>query len=97
MSIAGRNSVEWKRLRLRCFERDKQAKAKCWICGGDINYRVKPSSTPDSWEPDHRFSVKHHPELAEVPECILPSHKSCNRSRGARAGLNNLGSPSREW
>ncbi|MBQ1449899.1 MAG: HNH endonuclease [Eggerthellaceae bacterium] len=69
----------------------------CWICGQPIDYDAKPSSTPDSWEPDHRFSVHTHPELAEVPENILPSHKRCNRAKGAKAGICNLGQPSREW
>lgn len=97
MSIAGRNSVTWKRLRLRCFKRDKLNNSPCWICGGAIDYTAKPSTTPESWEPDHKHSVKTHPELAEVPENIFPSHKSCNRSKGAKAGLNNLGNISREW
>ena len=97
MSIAGRNSVEWTRLRQRCFKRDKQANAKCWLCNGDIDYQAKPGSTPESWEPDHRFSVKTHPELAEVPENVLPSHKRCNRAKGSKAGITNLGTRSREW
>ena len=95
--IAGRTTQTWRRLRKQCFERDKRNKSKCWICGGAIDYGAKPSSTPDSWEPDHRHSVKSHPELAEVPENVMPSHKSCNRSKGNKAGLNNLGSLSREW
>jgi len=95
--VAGRTTQTWRKLRLQCFKRDKASNAPCWICGQPIRYDVKPSSTPDSWEPDHRLSVKHHPELAEVPENVLASHKSCNRSKGDRAGLNNLGAPSREW
>ena len=95
--VAGRTTQTWRKLRLQCFKRDKANDARCWICGGRIDYGAKPSTTPESWEPDHRLSVKHHPELAEVPENVLASHKSCNRSKGDRAGLNNLGAPSREW
>lgn len=95
--VAGRTTATWRKLRLQCFKRDKANDSRCWICGGRIDYSAKPSTTPDSWEPDHRLSVKHHPELAEVPENVLASHKSCNRSKGDRAGLNNLGAPSREW
>ena len=95
--VAGRTTQTWRKLRLQCFKRDKVNDSRCWICGGRIDYSAKPSTTPESWEPDHRLSVKHHPELAEVPENVLASHKSCNRSKGDRAGLNNLGAPSREW
>lgn len=97
MLIAGRTTQTWRRLRKQCFDRDKAKNASCWICNQPIDYSVKPSSTPDSWEPDHRHSVKTHPELAEVPENIYPSHKRCNRAKGAKAGISNLGNPSREW
>lgn len=95
--IAGRTTQTWRRLRRQCYRRDKAKDARCWICGGRIDYEAKPSTTPDSWEPDHRHSVHTHPELAEVPENVLPSHKSCNRSKGSKAGISNLGMPSRDW
>ena len=94
---AGRTTQTWKRLRIKCFNRDKAARAKCWLCHGDIDYNAKPSSTDDSWEPDHRFTVHDHPELAELPENIMPSHRKCNRSRKDRAGLDELGNCSRVW
>ena len=97
MTTAGRDTATWRKLRLQCFKRDKANDNPCWICGGRIDYNAKPSSTPESWEPDHRHSVNTHPELAEVPENVLPSHKRCNRARGSRAGINNLGRRSREW
>ena len=97
MTRVGRNTGTWKKLRLQCFNRDKSKDAPCWICGGKIDYSVKPSSTDDSWEPDHRFTVDAHPELAEIPENVYPSHRKCNRARGAKAGVNNLGKRSREW
>ena len=95
--VAGRTTQTWRKLRKQCFQRDKANNNPCWICGGKIDYSAKPSSTPDSWEPDHRFSVKSHPELAEVPENVLPSHMRCNRAKGDRAGISNLGTRSREW
>ena len=97
MTTAGRDTATWRKLRVQCYKRDKANNARCWICGGAIDYSTKPSSTPESWEPDHRHSVKTHPELAEVPENVLPSHKRCNRAKGARAGISNLGMRSREW
>lgn len=97
MPRAGRDTQEWRRLRKQCFARDKAAHAPCHICGQPIDYGLKPSSTPDAWEPDHRFTVKSHPELAELPENILPSHSRCNRARGDKASINNLGNQSRNW
>ena len=97
MTTAGRDTATWRKLRVQCFKRDKANDARCWICGGKIDYTAKPSTTSDSYEPDHRHSVKTHPELAEVPENVLPSHKRCNRAKGAKAGISNLGTRSREW
>lgn len=94
---AGRTTATWRRLRLQCFNRDKKAGAVCWLCGQSIDYKAKPSSTDESWEPDHRFPVSTHPELAEVPENVLPSHRKCNRARRNKAGISNLGANSREW
>lgn len=97
MTKVGRDTQAWRRLRVQCFNRDKAKGAPCWICGQPIDYTAKPSTTPNSWEPDHRFSVKTHPELAEVPDNVMPSHMSCNRSKGSKAGIDNLGERSREW
>lgn len=63
MPRAGRDTQEWRRLRKQCFARDKAAHAPCHICGQPIDYGLKPSSTPDAWEPDHRFTVKSHRNL----------------------------------
>lgn len=83
-----------------CFERDKRANAPCWLCGEPIDYALGMStlgSSGDAWEPDHYRDRKHHPELALDPANIRPSHKKCNRRRGTKAGLTQLGSPSRQW
>ena len=92
-----RGSVAWQRLRLECYERDKQRNAVCAHCGQPIDYSVKPSSTDASYEPDHRLVVERHPELALLPENIQPSHRRCNRARGKKAGMNNLGRRTRDW
>lgn len=90
----------WARLRVQCYRRDKAANAPCWICKGKegpIDYSVRPSSTPLSYEPDHKKPRKTHPELAYDPANIGASHRKCNRRKGARAVLDPLGTPSREW
>lgn len=92
-----RRSGEWQVLRRQCYERDKARRAVCWICKQPIDYSARPSSTPDSYEPDHRFDVHRHPELALCPENVRPSHKHCNRSRKDRAVMDDLGTPSRDW
>lgn len=87
----------WKRLRKECYERDKAKQARCVHCGQPINYMVLPSSTDDSYEPDHRLTVEDHPEYALLPENVQPAHRKCNRSRGRKAGINNLGNRTRNW
>ena len=92
-----RGTPAWQRLRLECYERDKAKGAVCVHCGQPINYDVKPSSTDDSYEPDHRVPVETHPEYALLPENVQPSHRRCNRARGKKAGINNLGKRTRDW
>lgn len=92
-----RSTPEWRRLRIQCYERDKARDARCWQCGGRIDYTAAPSSTPTAYEPDHRLPVETHPELALLPENVMPSCRRCNRARGRRAGVDNLGARSRDW
>lgn len=92
-----RQTPAWKRLRLECYRRDKARNAVCVHCGQPIDYNAKPSSTEDSYEPDHRLTVERHPELALLPENVQPSHRRCNRARGKKAGINNLGKRTRDW
>lgn len=88
---------QWKRLRLECYARDRDKNARCVHCGQPIDYTVPPSSTDDSYEPDHRITVAKHPEWALLPENIQPTHRRCNRARGNKAGINNLGRRTRDW
>ena len=86
-----------KRVRALCWKRDKEARAVCWICGQPIDYTAKPSSTPDSWEPDHYRVRSKYPELALDPANIRPSHKECNRRRSNGSVMQSLGNRSRQW
>lgn len=92
-----RSTPQWQRLRAECYRRDKARKAACHLCHQPIDYSLKPSSTPDAYEPDHLRDVGTHPELALLPENIAPSHRRCNRARGKKAGVSNLGRRSRDW
>ena len=92
-----RQTPAWRRLRIQCYERDRARGAVCWQCKQPIDYAVRPSSTPESYEPDHRFPVETHPELALIPENVMPCCRSCNRARGRKAGIDNLGRRSRDW
>lgn len=92
-----RRTTEWKRLRMECYKRDKARNAVCVHCGQPIDYSVKPSSTDSSYEPDHRLVVERHPEMALLPENVQPSHRRCNRARGKKAGIDPLGSRTRNW
>lgn len=92
-----RSTPQWQRLRLECYRRDRDRDTPCHICGQRIDYAAKPSSTPDSYEPDHLRDVRSHPELALLPENVAPSHRKCNRARGKRAGVNEMGNRTRDW
>lgn len=98
MPRPGRDTWTWKHvIKPQCFARDKANNARCGICKDVIDYSLKPSSTPDAYEPDHILPVDTHPELAEVPENIQASHRRCNRAKRNKAGVDNLGNRSRDW
>ena len=91
-------SGHWPKVRLQAWERDRKSKAVCHICGQPIDYFVSPSSTPDSWEPDHVIPVKIRPDLELDLSNVMASHKRCNRARGdGTNGENDLGKRSRIW
>jgi 5-methylcytosine-specific restriction endonuclease McrA len=93
----GRSTRRWRQVRKEAYERDSARHAKCWICGGDIDYAAPPG-TPDAWEPDHYWPPKVRPDLAEDITNIRPAHCSCNRARGDRMIKGSgLGSPTRKW
>lgn len=91
-------SSKWKRVRVLAWERDRKARAPCHICGKPIDYFAKPSSTDDSWEPDHLIPFSKRPDLLLDLMNVAPSHKACNRLRGDGSATGMpLGLRSREW
>ena len=93
-----RSTPQWQRLRIECYRRDKARDAPCAICGQrHIDYAARPSSTPDSYEPDHIRPVERYPELALLPENVQPAARRCNRAKGKRAGVDVMGNRSRDW
>ena len=91
-------SGAWPRVRALAWDRDRRARAVCHICGQPIDYFVKPSSTPDSYEPDHIVPVSKRPDLELDLNNIKASHRRCNRTRGdGIRGTKDLGVQSRDW
>ena len=89
-------SARWPYIRRQAWDRDRHLRAPCHICGGRIDYSLKPSSAPDSWEPDHIIPYSQAPALELDLANIAAAHKRCNRERGD--GKNNdLGMQSRIW
>lgn len=91
-------SGKWKKVRAMAWDRDRKARNVCHICGQPIDYFETPSSTPDSWEPDHIIPVSKDPGRELDLSNIQASHKRCNRARGdGTNGENALGMRSRVW
>ena len=91
-------SSRWPYIRAQAWNRDKKVRAVCHICGEPIDYFVPPSSTPDSYEPDHLIPVSLRPDLELDLTNIAPSHRRCNRQRGdGTNGTNTIGERSRRW
>ena len=91
-------SSRWPHIRKMAWDRDRKARAVCWICGQGIDYSVAPSSTDQSWEPDHVIPVHQRPDLELDLTNIKASHRTCNRARGdGTNGNNDLGQQSRIW
>lgn len=92
-----RGGARWLLVRQQAFNRDRRTGAVCWICGKPIDYSLPISSAPKAWEADHYLPFDLHPEYEYDLPNIRPSHMSCNRARGTRAGIDLLGTPSRQW
>lgn len=73
-----------------------QEKVWCWLCGELINMDL-PRKDPQSFELDHKKSIAKHPELRYDPANTAPSHKSCNRDKGAGDPKPGLTRTSRDW
>lgn len=92
-----RAGARWQMVRRQAFERDRRANAPCWICGHPIDYSLGYSTCDQAYEADHYIPVSSHPEFEYDLGNIRASHRSCNRSRYDRAGIDLLGKPSRDW
>ena len=88
----------WPYVRKMAWDRDRKARAVCWICGQPIDYSLAPSSADNSWEPDHVLPVHKRPDLELDLNNIKAAHRGCNRSRGDGTNGNNvIGQQSRIW
>ncbi|QDH85095.1 HNH endonuclease [Gordonia phage Dardanus] len=92
----GRSGHRWRTIKSAFRAKCVAAKSVCWLCGQRIDYTLK-FPHPESFEPDHYHPVSTHPELAEDPANLRPSHRDCNLRRGNKAPTLGLGRQSRKW
>ena len=90
-------SNRWPYVRKLAWDRDRKKRAVCHICGERIDYSLKPSSAPLSYEPDHIKPVAIAPELELDLNNIAAAHMRCNRQRGTGASDGAIGQRSRIW
>lgn len=95
--MAEGRSSKWHKVRKLAWDRDRHNRAPCHICGEPIDYSLKPSSAPLSWEPDHIIAYARAPELELDLANLAASHMRCNRQRGNGFNDGNLGQRSRIW
>jgi len=95
--MAEHRSTRWKYIRGLAWNRDRRARAVCHICGEPIDYSLRPSTAPLSWEPDHLVAFSKAPELELDLNNIAPSHMRCNRQRGNGFNDGQIGQRSRLW
>lgn len=92
-----KRSSRWPYVRKLAWDRDRKARAVCHICGERIDYSLKPSSAPLSWEPDHIIAWSKDPSLELDLANIKASHMRCNRQRGDGSNDGAIGQRSRIW
>ena len=90
-------SNRWPYVRRLAWDRDRRNRAVCHICGERIDYSIKPSSAPLSWEPDHLKPFSKAPELELDLNNIAAAHMRCNRQRGNGSNDGAVGQRSRLW
>lgn len=89
-----------RRVRQQAWARDKQNDAPCHICHLPIDYSLgtyRPGKSTEAWEPDHIRPRDKYPELVLELSNIAASHAHCNRAKKNKAGINELGKPTRNW
>ena len=94
------NTPAGRRVKMQCFRRDRDAGAPCRWCPDPIDYSLGPYTRGGdtmAWSPEHLRPRKTWPQLALDPSNIVAAHFHCNASRKTKAGINELGTPSRRW
>lgn len=86
----------------RDFRRDlkanwQSANAACGICGQATIDWDGPPNESESFELDHKKSIKKNPELEFDPSNAQPSHHRCNRGKGSGEQMAGLGTTSEAW
>ncbi len=80
---AGRAGHRWRTIKTEFKARCRAVDASCWLCDGKlgpIDYDAEPNE-PLGFEADHYHPVSTHPNLANDPTNLRPSHVTCNRTR----------------
>lgn len=85
----------YKNLKVQFRAQCSRSDAPCWLCGQAIDYTL-PRDDAEAYSLDHRLPRSTHPELTEDINNFMPSHMSCNKSRGNRAPI-ALGTPTEQW
>lgn len=93
---AGRQGSVWRRLRANLKQLTLENNLPCALCGQPIDTTLHYMD-PWAFEPDHIKSKKTHPELAEDPANLQPSHRHCNQNKGHGPQRPGLGDPSEAW
>lgn len=75
----------------------KPANAACALCGQATIDWDAPANQDESFELDHRLSIKHFPHLEFEPSNAQPSHHLCNRTKGEGQMPVAVGITSEEW
>lgn len=94
--IPGRSTAQHRKNRAELKKLTEEHQLPCALCGEAIDTTL-PHIDLEAFEYDHRFPIKTHPELADDPSNGQPSHKRCNRSKGAGDARPGLGDPSEVW
>ena len=93
---AGRQGSVWRKLRADLKAQTKEFDLPCGLCGQAIDTTLHYLDEY-AFEPDHKKSKVTHPELAEDPSNLQPSHRLCNQNKGHGAQRPGLGDPSEVW
>lgn len=96
MSNAGRSGRRWRTLKDNLLVSSRSQQRPCILCGQPIDYSLT-SDHPEAFSVEHIKAWSTHPELREDPSNLAPSHSRCNKSKGARQNVPELGATSREW